>query len=149
MNTLNNPSKVGEANETFLRIQKWVCVMFGVISAINVPLILLNFLPEILNNLEVWKLVCGSLTIVAQMTISIYISSQHKAPATSLSKFTLKMSGLPKFKDETLQHKKRALNKLFIESHIRNLSDKIEVIDINFGPKSTKILEKVQKMHEF
>ena len=38
---------------------------------------------------------------------------------------------------------------MFIESHIRNLSDKIEVIDINFGPKNTNYIEEVQKMHTF
>jgi hypothetical protein len=43
MNTLNNPSQVGEANETFVRIQKMICIMFAIISIINVPIILLNF----------------------------------------------------------------------------------------------------------
>ena len=54
-----------------------------------------------------------------------------------MSRFTLKLKGIPKFKDEVFQHKKKLINKIFIESHIRNLSDKIEIIDINFAPIST------------
>ena len=149
MNTLNNPNKVGEANKTFLRVQKWITIMFAIISIVNIPLILEYFAPEILNNPEIWHLVCGSLSIITQMIISIYISIKHKRPTFSLSKFTLRLYGLPKFKDDTHQHKKRALNKIFIESHIKNLSDKIEVIDINFGPKNTQFLDEVQKMHNF
>ena len=83
------------------------------------------------------------------MVISIYLNIKHKAPIFSISKFTLRLDGLPKFKDDTLKHKKRAINKIFIESHIKNLSDQIEVIDINFGPKNTEFLDQVQKMHNF
>ena len=68
---------------------------------------------------------------------------QHKTPNQSMSKYTLKLKGLPKFKDETLLHKKKSINKIFIESHIRNLSDKIEIIDINFCPKNSGCIEEV------
>ena len=95
MNTLNNPSKVGEANKSFLRLQKWISIMFLIISIVNIPLILEYFAPEILNNSEILHLVCGSLTIITQMIISIYINIMHKPPNFSLSKFTLRLYGLP------------------------------------------------------
>ena len=38
---------------------------------------------------------------------------------------------------------------MFIESHIRNLSYKIEVIDINFAPNSTKVIDEIQSMHDY
>jgi hypothetical protein len=81
------------------------------------------------------------------MVFSVIIRGQHKQPEYGLSKYTVRLDGLPKFKDEMFASKKRMINQIFIESHIKNLSDKIEVMDINFGPNSTFILDTVQQMH--
>ena len=127
-----------------------LAIMLGVISIVNIPLIAMHFSPEILKNHEEYiKLVCNCLTIITQMVISIIMESQHKAPAFSLEKFTLKLKGLPKFKDEIFLNKKKLITKIFIESHIRNLSDKIEVIDINFGPRSTARMDEIAEMQKF
>lgn len=73
MNILNNPTNVNEANRTLLRVNKWTCLMFACISIINVPMIIEQFWSEILNQREIWTLVCSSLTVVATMVFSIFI----------------------------------------------------------------------------